>query len=71
MGIFKTLRSVVALRRFDVNSRRRRLVKCGDIADVRRLAKRSLPGGVFDYFDGAAETEWSMANNTKIGRAHV
>ena len=72
MGIFKTLRSVVALRKFDVKSRRRRLAKCGDIADVRRLAKRNLPGGVFDYFDGAAETEWSMANNsTAFERVHL
>ena len=64
MGLLKTLRSVIAIRRFDFNSRRRRLAKCGDIADVRRLAKRNLPGGVFDYFDGAAESEWSLANNS-------
>jgi L-lactate dehydrogenase (cytochrome) len=64
MGLLKTLRSVIAIRRFDFNSRRRRLAKCGDIADVRCLAKRNLPGGVFDYFDGAAETEWSLANNS-------
>ncbi|MFM7046488.1 MAG: alpha-hydroxy acid oxidase [Actinomycetota bacterium] len=62
--MLKTLRSVVSLRKFDWNSRRRRLAKCGNINDVRRLAKRALPGGVFDYFDGAAETEWSLANNT-------
>ncbi len=72
MGIFTTLRSVVALRRFDFNGRRRRLAKCGDIDDVRRLAKRNLPGGVFDYFDGAAETEWSMANNSAaFERVHL
>ena len=64
MRLLKTLRSVIAIRRFDFNSRRRRLAKCGDIADVRRLAKRNLPGGVFDYFDGAAESEWSLANNS-------
>ena len=64
MGLLKTLRSVIAIRRFDFNSRRRCLAKCGDIADVRRLAKRNLPGGVFDYFDGAAESEWSLANNS-------
>ncbi|NBV81902.1 MAG: alpha-hydroxy-acid oxidizing protein [Actinobacteria bacterium] len=62
--MLKTLRSVVSLRKFDWNGRRRRLAKCGNIDDVRRLAKRALPGGVFDYFDGAAETEWSLANNT-------
>ncbi len=62
--MIKTLRSVISLRKFDWNGRRRRLARCADIADVRRLAKRQLPGGVFDYFDGAAETEWSMANNS-------
>jgi L-lactate dehydrogenase (cytochrome) len=72
VGIFTTLRSVVALRKFDFNGRRRRLTKCGDIDDVRRLAKRNLPGGVFDYFDGAAETEWSMANNSEaFERVHL
>ena len=72
MGLFTTLRSVVALRRFDFNGRRRRLAKCGDIDDVRRLAKRNLPGGVFDYFDGAAETEWSMVNNSAaFERVHL
>ena len=72
MGLLKTLRSVIAIRRFDFNSRRRRLTKCGDISDVRRLAKRNLPGGVFDYFDGAAETEWSLANNSAaFDRVHL
>jgi L-lactate dehydrogenase (cytochrome) len=55
---------VVALRKFDWNSRRRRLAKCGNIDDLRLMAKRALPGGVFDYFDGAAEREWSLANNS-------
>ncbi|MEY4400171.1 MAG: hypothetical protein RL072_36 [Actinomycetota bacterium] len=72
MGLLRTLRSVIAIRRFDFNSRRRRLTKCGDIGDVRRLAKRNLPGGVFDYFDGAAETEWSLANNSAaFDRVHL
>jgi L-lactate dehydrogenase (cytochrome) len=62
--MLKTLRSVISLRRFDFNGRRRRLARCGDLADVRRLAKRNLPAGVFDYFDGAAESEWSLANNS-------
>ena len=64
--MIKTLRSVISLRKFDWNGRRRRLARCGSIADVRLLAKRQLPGGVFDYFDGAAETEWSMANNSAM-----
>lgn len=70
--MIKTLRSVISLRKFDWNGRRRRLARCGDIADVRLLAKRQLPGGVFDYFDGAAETEWSMANNSAaFERVHL
>ena len=70
--MLKTLRSVVSLRKFDPNTRRRRLAKCGNIDDLRRLAKRNLPGGVFDYFDGAAETEWSMANNSNaFERVHL
>jgi L-lactate dehydrogenase (cytochrome) len=70
--MLKTLRSVVSLRKFDPNTRRRRLAKCGNIDDLRRLAKRNLPGGVFDYFDGAAETEWSMANNSSaFERVHL
>ncbi|MFM8015661.1 MAG: alpha-hydroxy-acid oxidizing protein, partial [Actinomycetota bacterium] len=60
--MLKTLRSVVALRKFYWNARRPRLATFGNIDDLRRLAKRALPGGVFDYFDGAAETEWSLAN---------
>ncbi len=62
--MIKTLRSVISLRKVDWNGRHRRLARCGNIADVRLLAKRQLPRGVFDYFDGAAETEWSMANNS-------
>ena len=70
--MLKALRSVVSLRKFDWNARRRRLAKCGNIYDVRRLAKRALPGGVFDYFDGAAETEWSLANNSgAFERVHL
>jgi len=70
--MIKTLRSVISLRKFDWNGRRRRLARCGSIDDVRLLAKRQLPGGVFDYFDGAAETEWSMANNSaKFDHVHL
>ncbi len=70
--MIKTIRSVVALRTFDWNSRRRRLARCGNIDDLRLLAKRQLPAGVFDYFDGAAETEWSLANNSaKFDQVHL
>lgn len=62
--MLKSVRSVVRLRRFEFNSTKRRLAKCGNIDDLRLLAKRRLPGGVFDYFDGAAEDEIAKANNS-------
>jgi len=33
------------------------------VADLRRLAKRRLPAGVFDYIDGGAEDERTLAAN--------
>ncbi|MFG1708910.1 alpha-hydroxy acid oxidase [Nonomuraea sp. M3C6] len=42
-------------------SRARRLADAADVADVRRLAMRRAPRMVFDYVDGAAEGERSMA----------
>jgi L-lactate dehydrogenase (cytochrome) len=62
--MLKSFRSVVSFRKFEFNGRRRRLATCANVSDLRRLAKRALPGGVFDYFDGAAEAEVSMAGNS-------
>ena len=62
--MFKTIRSVVRLRKFEVNGTKRRLAKVGSVDDLRLLAKRRLPGGVFDYFDGAAEDELTKAENS-------
>ena len=62
--MLKSVRSVVQLRKFEFNGDKRRLAACGDLKDLRKLAKRNLPGGVFDYFDGAAEDEWSLVNNS-------
>jgi L-lactate dehydrogenase (cytochrome) len=41
----------------------RRLRRAASVADLRRIAKRRLPGGVFDYIDGAAEDERTLAAN--------
>ena len=62
--MLKTIRSVVRLRRFEFNATTRRLSKCGNVDDLRALAKRRLPGGVFDYFDGAAEDEVTKVENS-------
>ncbi len=62
--MLKTIRSVVRLRKFEFNATTRRLSKCGNVDDLRALAKRRLPGGVFDYFDGAAEDEFTKLENS-------
>lgn len=40
------------------------LSRCFNIADLRRRAKRRLPGPIFDYLDGGADDEVSLARNT-------
>ncbi|MDQ1131354.1 alpha-hydroxy acid oxidase [Microbacterium sp. SORGH_AS_0888] len=45
----------------DLNARRRRLSSALTIADLRRIAKRRTPAAAFDYTDGAADAEISLA----------
>jgi L-lactate dehydrogenase (cytochrome) len=59
-----TLRSVLQFRRFEFDAATRRLARAANVHDLRAIAKRRLPGGVFDYIDGAAEDERSLANNS-------
>ncbi|WP_309622707.1 alpha-hydroxy acid oxidase [Novosphingobium sp.] len=42
-----------------------RLTDCHNINDFRQLAKARLPWPVFDYIDGAADDELTMARNTE------
>ncbi len=63
MGMIETFRSVVELREFERDRAQRRLRKAADVDDLRRIAKRRLPGGVFDYIDGGAEDERSAQSN--------
>ncbi len=60
-----TLRSVLRFRTFEWNAAKRRLVTAADVGDLRAIAKKRLPGGVFDYIDGAAEDELTYARNTE------
>ncbi|WP_152649862.1 alpha-hydroxy acid oxidase [Demequina oxidasica] len=48
-------------KRFETDGRARRLAKAHTIADLRAIAKRRTPKGAFDYADGAAEAELSLA----------
>ncbi|MEY2455863.1 MAG: hypothetical protein QOK06_957, partial [Acidimicrobiaceae bacterium] len=63
MNAYKTLRSVIRFRHIETDPIERRLARAASVADLRRIAKRRLPGGVFDYIDGAAEDERTLAAN--------
>jgi L-lactate dehydrogenase (cytochrome) len=63
MRLFRTLRSVASFARPTLSARKRRLDRAANIDDLRLIAKRRLPGGIFDYIDGGAEDETSLLNN--------
>ncbi len=63
MNPVETLRSVVRFERFETDPVERRLRRAASVEDLRRIARRRLPGGVFDYIDGAAEDERTLAAN--------
>src|SRR3954463_10476262 len=63
MKALDTLRSVVRFGPVETDRVQRRLARAASVADLRRIAKRRLPGGVFDYIDGAAEDERTNAAN--------
>jgi L-lactate dehydrogenase (cytochrome) len=50
---------------------RRRLARCHDVAGLRAAARRVLPRAVFDYVDGAADEEVSLAANRRAFREHA
>ncbi len=64
MGLVETFRSVVQFKPIELDSTKRKLAGAANVEDLRRLAKRRLPGGVFDYIDGGAEDELSLDRNS-------
>ena len=46
------------------NLAERALSRAANVDDLRRIAKRRLPGGIFDYYDGAALDEVSLHRNS-------
>jgi L-lactate dehydrogenase (cytochrome) len=64
LQMVETFRSVVRFRSFETDAVLRRLSKAADVDDLRSIAKRRLPGGVFDYIDGGAEDERTYRRNT-------
>jgi L-lactate dehydrogenase (cytochrome) len=63
MSMLDTLRSVVRFEQFETDPVERRLRRAASVEDLRRLAKRRLPAGVFDYIDGGSEDERTLAAN--------
>ncbi len=63
MGLLRTLQSVAGFARPTLSARKRRFDRAANIDDLRLIAKRRLPGGIFDYIDGGAEDEVSLHRN--------
>ena len=63
MAMLRTLQSVVRPGHLRTDPVERRLANAASVADLRRIAKRRLPRGVFDYIDGGAEDERTLAAN--------
>jgi L-lactate dehydrogenase (cytochrome) len=66
--MIESLRSVLRLRPIQLNPAERRLRKAANIDDLRTIARRRLPRGVFDYIDGGAEDELSLRRNVMAFR---
>jgi L-lactate dehydrogenase (cytochrome) len=62
--VIDTLRSVLRFKRFEADRVTRRLSRAASVADLRHIARRRLPRGVFDYIDGGAEDERTMVANS-------
>ena len=60
---YREIRELLCLRRFELDRDRRVLARCHDLADLRRAARRRLPGPVFGYIDGAADDEITLRAN--------
>jgi L-lactate dehydrogenase (cytochrome) len=62
--VIDTLRSVLRFRRLELDPVARRLARAASVADLRAIARRRMPRGVFDYIDGGAEDERTMVANS-------
>ena len=63
MSVWQNLRAVVRLERIETDPVERRLRRAASVDDLRAIARRRLPRGVFDYVDGGAEDELTLAAN--------
>jgi L-lactate dehydrogenase (cytochrome) len=65
----REMRKLIQLRGVTLDPTARRLGACYDVSDLRLAAKRRIPRPVFDYVDGAADEEISVAANTAAFRS--
>lgn len=63
MSVWQNLRAVIRLERIETDPVERRLRRAASVDDLRAIARRRLPRGVFDYVDGGAEDELTLAAN--------
>ena len=61
--MLENLRSTMRFRSPTLSQTKRKLDRAASIDDLRLMAKDRLPGGVFDYIDGGAESEQTLRNN--------
>jgi L-lactate dehydrogenase (cytochrome) len=62
------IRQLIQMKPVELDATRRRLSGCHDIADLRAAGRRLTPRPVFDYVDGGADEELSMAANVRAFR---
>ena len=62
------VRRLIQLKPVELDPARRRLSACHDVSDLRLAARRLIPRPVFDYVDGGADEELSMAGNVQAFR---
>ena len=62
------IRELIRVKPPELHAARRRLSGCHDIPDLRSTARRLIPRPVFDYVDGAADEELSLAGNVEAFR---
>ena len=60
---YREIRELIRLRPLELDRDRRVVSRCHDLADLRRAARRRLPGPVFGYIDGAADDEITLRAN--------
>ena len=64
--MLENLRDTLKFRKVTFDTVERKLDRAANIDDLRVIAKRNLPGGVFDYIDGAAENEEALARSIRV-----